>query len=217
MNIIKPRGQGFTLIELLVVIAIIATLATVSVPFIQTAQVKARMTRAGSDARNILIALTAYAAENGGVYPEGDTYANEALGKLLPRHLDQETTFWVQGDRYFCDPAKQPDESSPWLEAGENHWAYVSGLTDSHRSNTPILADGFTDGLGRYDQYHTWSKLQMALVGHMDGSVQPQPIADDGEVKGPNGNDSLFASPAIANDEMVKLLNPERRKRSRDH
>ena len=60
MTIKKDAGRGFTLIELLVVIA---TLATVSVPFIQTAQVKARMVRSGSDARNVLMALTSYSAE----------------------------------------------------------------------------------------------------------------------------------------------------------
>ena len=212
MTIRKKIDQGFTLIELLVVIAI---LATVSVPFIQTAQVKARMVRSGSDARNVLMALTSSSAENAGIYPEADDSANSAYSKLFPLHCDQESMFYVRSDRMFCDPESAPNEDGKGLAPGENHWAYVSGLTDGNKSNPPILADGFTDGIGHYDQYHPWDKLGRVIVGFMDGSMQTHPLTE-GELTAPSGNGNLFEIPAIKDDDRVKVLNPERRRRSAD-
>ncbi len=214
MTIKKDFDRGFTLIELLVVIAIIATLATVSVPMIQIAQVKARMIRAGADARNVVMALTAHASQNAGLYPEGENSSNEAFRKLFPQAADQESMFYVRSDRMFCDPQQAPDEGGEILAPGECHWAYVNGLTDSHKSNTPVIADGFTDGIGRYDHYHAWHKLHLALVGLLDGSVQHRPINENGDVVDPGGSGNLFEIPAIRDDDLVTVLNPEGRRRA---
>ena len=212
MTIRQTRNRGFTLIELLVVIAIIATLASVSVPAIQTAQMKARMTRSGSDARNVLMALTAYAAENGGLYPEGEEFSNDAFRKLFPQHCDQEAMFHLKSDRLHCLP-DSPDEGGEILAPGEVHWAYVSGLTDGNRSNTPIIADAFTNGVGYYDSDHAWDRLGQAIVGFIDGSVQVKAIDEEGVIADHSGKGNLFEMPAIADDDLVEVLNPARRKR----
>jgi hypothetical protein len=123
--------------------------------------------------------------------------------------------FYVRSDRMFCDPERAPNEDGKGLAAGENHWAYVSGLTDSNKSNTPIVADGFTNGIGHYDQYHAWNKLGQAIVGFIDGSMQPRPLVE-GELIGPSGEGNLFEIPAISDDDLVKVLNPERRRRPAD-
>ena len=123
--------------------------------------------------------------------------------------------FYVRSDRMFCDPERAPNEDGKGLAPGENHWAYVSGLTDSNKSNTPILADGFTDGIGRYDQYHPWNKLGQAIVGFIDGSTQTLTLVES-ELTAPSGKGNLFEIPAISDDDRVKVLNPERRRQSAD-
>ena len=106
----KPKvGRGFTLIELMVVIAIIATLATVATPILQVAQVQARATKTGSDARSIMQALTMYASEHGGLYPEAAENSNQAYAKLIPGIIDSEQVFHVQGDRLHCAPTPPDD------------------------------------------------------------------------------------------------------------
>jgi prepilin-type N-terminal cleavage/methylation domain-containing protein len=213
MTIPRKCGRGFTLIELLVVIAIIATLASISVPAIQSAQMRARMASSTSDARNVLLALTSYAAENGGLYPESSDSSNAAFRKLFPQHCDQEAMFHFQSDRLHCNP-EAPDEGGDILAPGENHWAYVSGLTDSKKSNTPIIMDAFTDGIGSYDDDHAWSRLGQALVGTLDGSVQTRNLNADGVIPDYSSKGNLFEIPAIEGDELVEILNPERRQKS---
>ncbi len=75
------RRAGFTLVELLVVIAIIAVLAGLSLPAINNALKKARQTADVSNAKNIGLALSSFAADNGGAYPDEGT-STEAFRKL---------------------------------------------------------------------------------------------------------------------------------------
>ena len=213
MTIPKKCGRGFTLIELLVVIAIIATLASISVPAIQSAQMRARMVRSSADARNVLLALTSYATENGGLYPESSDSANAAFRKLFPQHCDQEAMFYLRSDRLHCN-TEAPDEGGDILAPGENHWAYVSGLTDSKKSNTPIIMDAFTDGIGSYDGDHAWNRLGQVLVGTLDGSMQTRNLNADGIIPDYSGKGNLFEIPAIDDDDLVEILNPERRRKS---
>ena len=107
----------------------------------------------------------------------------------------------------------QPNDTLQVLAAGECHWAIVSGLSDSHKSNTPIIADGFTDGIGRYDQHHVWSRLNKALVGRLDGSVRLEPITN-GEILVPNTSTNLIDIPPISEDDLVEVLNPAPRPRA---
>lgn len=212
MILLKKYDRGFTLVELLVVIAIIATLASVSVPAIQSAQMRARLANSSSDARNVLLALTSYASENGGLYPEGADSSNEAYRKLFPLHCDQEAMFYLRSDRLHCG-SEEPDEGGEVLAPGECHWGYVSGLTDGKKSNTPIIMDAFTDGVLGYDSDHAWNRLSKALVGSIDGSMQVRDLSPEGIILDHAGKGNLFEIPEIADDDLVEVLNPERRRK----
>lgn len=70
-KIYKPfpaRGNGFTLIELLVVIGIIGILAAILLPALSRARAHARNTHCVNNLRQLFLANTMYAEENGGHY-----------------------------------------------------------------------------------------------------------------------------------------------------
>jgi type II secretion system protein G len=56
--------NGFTLIELLIVVAIIGILAAIAVPNFLNAQMRARVSRAVADERNLATALESYKIDN---------------------------------------------------------------------------------------------------------------------------------------------------------
>jgi len=61
--------QAFTLIELLIVVAIIGILAAIAVPNFLNAQIRAKISRAQSDLRNVGLALESYRLDNN-LYPQ---------------------------------------------------------------------------------------------------------------------------------------------------
>jgi type II secretion system protein G len=71
----NSRRRAFTLIELLIVVLIIAILAAIAIPNFMEFQTRAKVSRAKSDIRSIIIGMEAYRVDEG-AYP---IYTNGAL------------------------------------------------------------------------------------------------------------------------------------------
>jgi prepilin-type N-terminal cleavage/methylation domain-containing protein/prepilin-type processing-associated H-X9-DG protein len=134
----RIENRGFTLIELLVVIAIIAILATLSLSALAKAKAKTRSTVCQNQLRQLAIALTLYAADEG-YYPEygqiaaGDrsdsvlTLISGYLGKRIPASkstgkvaLDPDDP--LAGKIYHCT------ELNPLAKRGYDYGYNVSGV-----------------------------------------------------------------------------------------
>jgi hypothetical protein len=126
-----------------------------------------------------------YAGDHEGVFPTTNSTSNEAYRKLIPDYIANEKPFWVPGSAWHNQsPNKRPDDDigSPpdyaqALERGENHWAYVTGLT---RADLPLIADGFSETIGVYSKDPSkkggvW-KGKKAIVVYVDGSVRWEPV-----------------------------------------
>jgi prepilin-type N-terminal cleavage/methylation domain-containing protein len=179
-------NQGFTLIELLVVITIIAILASLAVPTFNVIQDKANQMKGTSNARQIIMAMKAYAADNSGAYPDSDPIqpqtANDAFRMLLVADI-------LQDERVFGCPASpyqpdnnvgQPPQYAEALMAGENHWMLTQGQTDSSSAIMPLVFENAltigwppnwnADIAGQLQRGRTWRGGKI-IIGLNDNSV----------------------------------------------
>lgn len=134
------RHKGFTLIELLVVIAILGILAGMLLPVLGKAKEKARIIQCKNNLKQIGLALTLYADDNGGYFPdlrkppfrvEGDP--KEVCGfwpwDLSRRLTDRLEHYGLERKLYFCPSARSMItglsnrwELSPYFRVNSYMW-----------------------------------------------------------------------------------------------
>ena len=152
MNQLRKSGyRAFTLIELLVVIGIIAILAGIAGPGLTTAMLNGRITQATAHARQVALALRMYAQDNDGVFPDKDTYqsSNDAFRELFPEYLETEAIFPVASSPIGKKADNAIEPPARILARGENHWAFVQGLSTTSNASWPLVVD-HSDGSGHY-------------------------------------------------------------------
>lgn len=156
----KKGTGGFTLVELLTVVSIIAILGAVAMPGMQGAFRNAQQNRAMQDARQIGLALKNQATDFDGIFPVGInlhgetiTTSNDAFRGLFPNYIDTERVFAVSRSAWGPRADNRADEISDILQPGENHFAYIAGLSDTSKSDWPLIVDG-TNGSGKYTSMH---------------------------------------------------------------
>lgn len=188
-----PRADAFTLIELLTVTAIIAVLAAAVFPGVRASMRNAQMNAAMQNARQIAMALRNYAGDFEGLFPgafdldsdEEFSTSNEVFRGLFPDYVDSERVFAVAGSAWGSQVDGRADGDS-CLEAGENHWAYIAGLTTTSPSDWPLLVDG-TDGSGTYGSIQTgrgglWEGTR-GIVIRVGGSAETVRLRGDRETR----------------------------------
>jgi prepilin-type N-terminal cleavage/methylation domain-containing protein/prepilin-type processing-associated H-X9-DG protein len=79
----RERG-AFTLVELLVVIGIITVLISILLPVLQKAREQARAVKCASNQRQIVLAMVAYANDNGGTLPIPGIFGEQSPCFSLP-------------------------------------------------------------------------------------------------------------------------------------
>lgn len=220
MNATSLRA-AFTLLELLIVISIIAILAGTAMPVYAIVMRNARMNAAMQSARQIGLAMRIYANDHDGAYPQKqNTYdqeivtSNDAFRSLIPTYLDNEKVFTVTGSKAGGTADNKMDEAARMLEAGENHWAYICGLSSGSNSNWPLIVD-HTDGGGTFSPREntrggTWLGTKSVVV-FTDGSARLVPLLGGGEKRylprfDDKSKNALLVEEYMGDD--VKLLEP---------
>ncbi|MEM7393501.1 MAG: prenyltransferase/squalene oxidase repeat-containing protein [Verrucomicrobiota bacterium] len=172
-----------------------------------------------ANGRQIVTAIKLWGGDFSGNYPTAQNDANEALRKLFPIYMDEETIFHLPGS-LFCSPAA-PDErfqkAEEALRPGENGWAYVSGHTDTDRSTLPVLALGFTANGNQYDHQHLLWKEKKTIVIYLDGKVELKDLhpVGDGDTwelrgSGPHANRNLFDPGLLEGGRLLNPMKPQR-------
>ncbi len=199
----RKSNRGFTLIELLVVITIIAMLAAGAYAGYGALMPMIRSKQAANQESTIHKWLTAFALDNGGAYPQGDT-ANLAYRELFKKNYGaDEMQFYIPNDPYHkTAPGQKPDgdkgrepEYTQALDTGENAFAYVNGLTQSDDGRIPLIANGFSGTVGVWTKVKTEKggvfQGKYGVVCRVSGSAASEELKEDLCIKGKNGGQEV--------------------------
>lgn len=144
------RLKGFTLIELLIVVAIIGILAAIAVPNFLNAQVRAKVSRAVAEERELQTALEEFFIDNNSYPPL--TNLDRAISRMYrenPGNIDSARIEIGRGSRarriYLTTPVGYIS-SLPFdpFRGGGNDWTYLYG---SNGTSYYIIASYGPDGM----------------------------------------------------------------------
>lgn len=224
------RNHGFTLIELLVVITIIAILGSLAMSQFTNAQKTANQMKGVSNAKQIIIALKQFAAQNNSMYPDSVSPSQGAAGGVASNSNDAFRNLFIEGivtdERIFGCPGgynsrDQNNIGTPpgynlALQPGENHWAMTRGQTDTAVGNMPIVFENAAtnswppqwdvDKAGQIAPGRAWAGGQV-IVGRNDGSVEVVQLAGKQGMSPPRQSGGFDMFTQASQGQVLQILN----------
>lgn len=146
-----------------------------------------------NNATNLYKAMTSFALENEGLYPNEETAQKIDTARwmepkweetgwktaegcfaqlLLTGEIKDEHIFWSRANHAIGTVAKTRPENDGVLNSGENAWGYVRGLNLKDPMSTPLFFDSSVQA-GIFDST-VWDGK--AIVARVDGSVTSMDI-----------------------------------------
>ncbi len=224
------RNHAFTLIELLVVITIIAILGSLAMSQFTNAQKTANQMKGVSNAKQIIIAMKQFAAQNNSLYPDQFGGVGGQQGGVASTANDAFRNMFIEGivtdERIFGCPAgfNSKDNNnigmapgfSMALMPGENHWAVTQGQTDTSVGNMPLVFENpatqswppqwNVDLAGKVAMGRAWAGGQI-IVGRNDGSVEVVNLAAKTGLSGPRGTNGMDMFTQASPNAPQQILN----------
>ena len=172
-----------------------------------------------NNARQVKLALDAFAADHNGLYPNEKLHekygtsgssSNALLRQLFAAEVtESEKIFWVVDSSVAGKkPPKGRVPSTP-LALGVNHWAYAHGLSQNSEGSAPVIFDPWETGTRRF-HHKTWDKK--AIVAQVDGSVRAMKLRlSDRTVLDSKDQDLFGASSDVWQDNPPDIRQPEAR------
>lgn len=188
---------------------------------------RARLTNDLNNARQVKLALDAFAADSDGQFPNGETaedYVEGGTGSassndyfrqlFLAGATASERIFWVQGAS-VCNK-KRPDDDikegdrlsvKKILQAGDCGLAYMRDQSHLVAGGRPILLSAFTSGTKNFDTKLYGGKV---IVARVDGAVKVVELDDKGHLL-QNKEDILSSKSKIweGSDPTKLLIQPQ--------
>jgi prepilin-type N-terminal cleavage/methylation domain-containing protein len=152
------RKSGFTLIELLVVIAIIGILASLLLPVLSAAKIRAKRVQCISNLHQWVIAFTVYAGDNNDTMPMGWTYPDDVV---IPHGgwMISLANYYGNTNINFCPMATKTRDQ----------------VADTWTDTNPFLAWG-TWGQGIETSVPGWTSAGSAGSYGINGWMYSQPV-----------------------------------------
>lgn len=190
----KKRGLGALQIGVMI-LAVVALIGAI-IPTLNPVAKQANQALTTNNARRIIAAMKLYAADHNGSYPDSaipDARSSNEIFRLLIKGgmISDERIFGAKVSPFVPDnDIGEPPQYNKALEAGENHWAMVKGLSDSSRAlSLVVLENPLTVSplhwsnsplhlTGKPIKGRAWRNGKI-IVGFNDTSVQAMKLVPD--------------------------------------